>query len=120
MVPFVPFARKLVRPPDDDAVLVTVMLRVNAEVFAFVAESLNDPDATVMTAVPPDVGEPVNVAVYVVPVPESADSVPSVTVMSSRVKVDVVSLAVKVMVDVPPDETDVEVALIAIVGAAVS
>jgi hypothetical protein len=39
------------------------MLSVNADVFAFVFESVMDPDATVITAVPPDDGEAVNVAV---------------------------------------------------------
>ena len=51
------------RPPEDDAVFVTVMLLVNADVFAFVFASVMDPDATVMTAVPPDDGEEVKVAV---------------------------------------------------------
>jgi len=101
-------------------VLSTVMFRVDADVLAFVTVSVNAPEATVMTAVPPDESEPVNVAVYVVPDPESADSVPNVTVMSSRVNVDVVSLAVNVIVDVPPDDTEVGSALIVIVGAAVS
>ena len=108
------------RPPEDDDVLLTVTFSVKADVLAFVAESLNDPDATVITAVPPVDGDPVNVAVYVVPVPERLERVPNVTVMSSRVNVDVVSLAVKVIVDVPPDDTEVGSALIVIVGAAVS
>ena len=98
----------------------TVTFRVNEVVLAFVAESINDPDATVITAVPPVEADAVNVAVYVVPDPESAESVPNVTVMSSRVNVDVVSLAVNVIVDVPPDDTEVGSALIVIVGAAVS
>lgn len=42
---------------------VTVMLRVNVDVLAFELVSENDPDATVMTAVPPDDREAVNVAV---------------------------------------------------------
>lgn len=42
---------------------VTVMLWVNADVFAFVFASVIEPDATEMTAVPPDDGEEVKVAV---------------------------------------------------------
>lgn len=42
---------------------VTVMLRVNADALTFELASVNDPDATVMTAVPPDDREAVNVAV---------------------------------------------------------
>jgi hypothetical protein len=52
-----------VRPPDDDVVFVIVMLLVNALVFAFVFASVMDPDATVITAMPPVEGEAVNVAV---------------------------------------------------------
>ena len=44
-------------------VFVTVMLRVNADVLAFEFASVNDPDVTVITAVPPDDREAVNVAV---------------------------------------------------------
>ena len=51
------------RPPDDDAVFETTMFRVNAFVLAFEFASEMDPDATVMTAVPPDDREAVNVAV---------------------------------------------------------
>ena len=108
------------RPPDDDAVFETAMLSVKPEVLAFVAVSVKEPDVTETTAVPPVDSDAVNVAVYVVPEPESAESVPSVIVTSSRVNVEVDSLAVKVMVDVPPEETDVGLALITIVGAAVS
>ena len=100
--------------------LLTVMLRVDVAEFVFVAASEKVPDATVMAAVPPVEADAVNVAVYVVPDPESAESVPNVTVMSSRVNVDVASLAVNVIVDVPPDDTEVGSALIVIVGAAVS
>ena len=39
------------------------MFRVNAVVLAFEFASEMDPDATVMTAVPPDEGDAVNVAV---------------------------------------------------------
>ena len=96
------------------------MLRVKADVLAFVATSAKDPDGTETTAVPPLDCDAVNVAVYVVPEPESAESVPSETVMSSRVNVEVDSLAVKVIVDVPPEETEGGLAAIVIVGAAVS
>lgn len=44
-------------------VLVTLTLRVNADVLTFEIASVNDPDATVITAVPPDDCEAVNVAV---------------------------------------------------------
>lgn len=93
---------------------------VDSDAFVFVAESVKDPDAILIAAVPPLDGEAVNVAVYVVPEPEIADRVPRVTEMSSRVKVDVVSLAVNVIVDVPPDEIEPGLALTVIVGAAVS
>ena len=44
-------------------VFVTVMLKVNADVLAFEFASVNDPDVTVIAAVPPDDREAVNVAV---------------------------------------------------------
>jgi len=44
-----------VRPPVEDAVLVMVTFPVDAEEFEFPAVSVNDPDETVMTPVPPDV-----------------------------------------------------------------
>jgi hypothetical protein len=62
----------------------------------------------------------VNVAVYVVPLPEKPLSVPRVVEISDAVNVDVVSLAVNVMVDVAPDETGDGLAATVIVGAAVS
>ena len=46
---------KDVRPPVEDAVLVMVTFPVDAEEFEFPAVSVNDPDETVMTPVPPDV-----------------------------------------------------------------
>ena len=52
------------RPPVDEVVLVTVMLTGNAAVDALLAASVNEPDATVTTAVPPTDGEAVNVALY--------------------------------------------------------
>ena len=53
----------MVLPPDDDDVLATAMLRVKADVVALPTASVNEPDATVMTAVPPDDRDDVNVAV---------------------------------------------------------
>jgi hypothetical protein len=44
-------------------VFVTVISKVNADVFAFAFASVVEPEATVMTAVPPVDGEAVNVAV---------------------------------------------------------
>ena len=88
--------------------------------FALSVASANDPEATVIVAVPPDEAEAVNVAVKVVPEPDKVESVPSVTEMSLRVNVDVGSLEVNVMVDVPPDETDAGLALMVMVGAEVS
>ena len=99
---------------------VTEILKVDSDAFVFVAESVKDPDATVIAAVPPLDGEAVNDAVYDVPVPDNAERVPSVTEMSSRVNVVVVSLVVNVIVDVPPEEIDDGFALIVIVGADVS
>ncbi len=52
------------RPPVDEVVLVTVMLTGNAAVDALLAASVNEPDATVTTALPPTDGEAVNVALY--------------------------------------------------------
>ena len=51
------------RPPGEDVVLVTVMLRVNADVLTFELASVNDPEVTVTTAVPPEDRDAVNVAV---------------------------------------------------------
>ena len=51
-----------------------------------------------------------------VPLPESPLTVPSVALMSASVKLVMASLAVKVSVDVPPDDTDDVLAVIAIVG----
>ena len=101
-------------------VFVTVMLKINADVFAFVFASVIDPDATVMTAVPPVDGEAVNVAVYVVPLPVNPVSVPSVAETSVEVNVVVDSLTVKVTVVVDPELTEDGLALIDTVGAPVS
>lgn len=99
---------------------VTVMLKVMAEVLVFDAASENDPDAMVMTAVPPVDGEAVNVAVYDVPDPENPVSAPRVEETSDAANVVVDSLAVKVTVDVEPDVTELGLELIVIVGDNVS
>lgn len=96
------------------------MLSVKDVVFAFVAASVRDPDATVTTAVPPVERDPVNVAVYVVPLPENAVRVPRVADTSAAVNVVVVSLTVNVTVVVDPDVTEDGLALIETVGAPVS
>ena len=99
---------------------VTVKSKVNAVVFAFVFASVIDPEATVMTAVPPVDGEAVKVAVYVVPLPEKPVRVPSVADTSVEVNVVVDSLTVKVTVVVDPEVTEGGLALIDTVGRAVS
>ena len=101
-------------------VFVIVMLKVNADVFAFVFASVIDPEATVMTAVPPVDGEAVKVAVYVVPLPVKPVSVPSDADTSVEVNVVVDSLTVKVTVVVDPEVTEGGLALIDTVGRAVS
>jgi hypothetical protein len=74
----------------------------------------------VITAVPPLVGDAVNVAVYVVPLPEKLLSVPKVAETSDALKVVVDSVDEKVIVDVPPELTDTGLALTVIVGDVVS
>jgi hypothetical protein len=101
-------------------VFVTVKSKVNAVVFAFVFASVIDPEATVMTAVPPVDGEAVKVAVYVVPLPEKPVRVPSVADTSAEVNVVVDSLTVKVNVVVEPEVVEGGLALINTVGRAVS
>jgi hypothetical protein len=96
------------------------MPKVNADVFAFVFASVMDPDATVITAMPPVDGEAVNVAVYVMPLPEKLVRVPNFADTSAEVNVVTDSLAVKVTVVVEPDVTDAGLALNVTVGAAVS
>jgi hypothetical protein len=109
-----------VRPPLDDDVFVTVTSSVNDVVLLLPEESENEPDATVMTAVPPEEREPVNVAVYDVPLPVNPVMVPSVAETSAAENVVVVSLTVNVSVVEEPDETDVGLALMDTVGPAVS
>lgn len=108
------------RPPEDVAVLVTVMSKVNADVFAFAFASVMEPDATVITAVPPVVGEAVNVAVYVLPLPEKLVRVPNRADTSVEVNVVTDSLTVKVTVVADPDDTDAGLALMVTDGRDVS
>ena len=99
----------------------TVMVPVNAEVDALLAESVNEPDETVMVAVPPTDCAAVNVAVYdVLLTAVKLLNVPSVALTSTSANVDVASLAVNVTVDVPPELNDDGLALTVIVGAVVS
>ena len=99
----------------------TVMLPVNAEVDALLAESENEPDDTVMVAVPPTDCAAVNVAVYdVLLTAVKLLSVPRVALTSASANVDVASLAVNVTVDVPPELTDDGLALTVMVGGEVS
>jgi hypothetical protein len=105
------------RPPDEVVVLLTVMLPVNAAVDALPAASINDPDATVTTAVPPTDCAAVNVAVYEVLLTDwKLLNDPNVVLASASANVDVASLAVNVIVEVPPELTDVGLALTVIVG----
>lgn len=73
-----------------------------------------------ITAVPPLVGDAVNVAVYVVPLPEKLLSVPKVAETSDALNVVVDSVDEKVIVDAPPELTDAGLALTVIVGGVVS
>jgi hypothetical protein len=109
-----------VRPPEDDVVFVTVMSKVKDVVLLLPEVSLIDPDATVMTAVPPVDGEAVNVAVYVVPLPEKLLSVPNFADTSEAANVVTDSLTVNVTVEVDPEATEAGLALMDTVGAPVS
>lgn len=97
-----------------------MMFCEKAVVLAFAFASVNDPEATVITAVPPVDGDAAKVAVYVVPLPEKLDRIPNFAETSAEVNVVTDSLTVKVTVVVEPDDTDVGLALIDTVGAAVS
>ena len=77
---------------------------------------MNEPEPTVMVAVPPTDCAAVNVAVYVVPLPEKLLNAPRVALTSASANVDVASLAVNVTVEVPPELTDDGLALTVIVG----
>jgi hypothetical protein len=109
-----------VRPPEEATVFVTETLNVKEEVLTFVAESANEPDATVITAVPPDERDPVKVAVYVLSLPVKPVRVPNVAETSAEVNVVVDSLTVNVTVVVEPDATEAGLAPIDTVGAPVS
>jgi hypothetical protein len=52
------------RPPDDDNVLFTVISAGVTAADAFPTASVNEPNVTDTTAVPPTDGEAVNVALY--------------------------------------------------------
>jgi hypothetical protein len=93
---------------------------MKAVVLTFVAESANEPDATVITAAPPDERDPVNVAVYVLSLPLKPVRVPNVAETSAEVNVVVDSLTVNVTVVVEPDATEAGFAAIDTVGAPVS
>jgi hypothetical protein len=98
-------------------VLFTVTLPVNAAADAFPFASLNEPVATVTTAVPPTDCAAVNVAVYDVLLEDwKLLRVPKVDEISASANVVVASLAVKVIVDVPPELTEVGLALTVMVG----
>lgn len=91
-----------------------------AAVLAFVFASVIDPEATVITAVPPVDGDAAKVAVYVVPLPEKLDRIPNFAETSAEVNVVTDSLTVNVMVDVEPEDTVEGLEVIDTVGAAVS
>jgi hypothetical protein len=69
---------------------------------------------------PPVDGEAVNVAVYVVPLPEKLLSVPNFADTSEAANVVTDSLTVKVTVEVEPEVTEAGLALMDTVGAPVS
>jgi hypothetical protein len=97
--------------------LVTVTLPVNAAPEALPAASVNDPDVTVTTAVPPTDVAAVNIAVYDVLLADwKLLSVPNVELTSANANVDVASLTPNVIVEVPPELTDVGFALTVMVG----
>jgi hypothetical protein len=86
-------------------------------VVALPAASVNEPDPTVITAVPVvNDDDAVNVAVYVVPLPEMVLSVPNVALTSALAKFVVASVDVNVIVEVPPEAIDVALAFTVIVG----
>ena len=104
------------RPPDEAEVMLTVMSPVNAAADALPKESVNEPDATVTDALPPTEGEAVNVAVYVVPLPEKLLSVPSVALTSASAKLVVDFVDVNVTVEVLPELTEDGFATTVMVG----
>jgi hypothetical protein len=100
--PIVPLPVKVVRPPDDVSVFVIVTFPEADDALVFPAASLNDPDATVTTPVPPTVELGVNVTEYDVPLPVNPESVPPVAETSAEVKFVEVSLSVIVTDTVEP------------------
>lgn len=101
------FPVKDVRPPVDESVFNTVTLTVDAEEFAFPTVSVNEPDATVTTPVPPEDCVAVYVTVYdVLELTVNADNDPSVALRSVTVNVDEASLSVTVMVVDAPELKD--------------
>jgi hypothetical protein len=84
---------------------------------ALPAASVNEPNATDTTAVPPTDDEAVNVAVYdVLLTVWKLLSVPNVALTSANANVVVASFALNVTVDVPPEFTEIGFALTVIVG----
>ena len=113
--PFVPSPTYVFRPPEEPAVI--VISRVKETVVALPAVSVNEPDPTVITAVPVvNDDDAVNVAVYVVPLPEMELSVPNVALTSPVAKEVVASVELNVIDTVPPAATVVAAGLIVIVG----
>jgi hypothetical protein len=113
--PFVPSPTYVFRPPEEPAVI--VISRVKETVVALPAASVNEPDPTVITAVPVvNDDDAVNVAVYVVPLPEMVLSVPNVALTSTFAKFVVASVDVNVIVEVPPEAIDVALAFTVMVG----
>jgi hypothetical protein len=113
--PFVPSPTYVFRPPEEPAVI--VISRVKEIVVALPAASVNEPDPTVITAVPVvNDDDAVNVAVYVVPLPEMVLSVPNVALTSTFAKFVVASVEVNVIVEVPPEAIDVALAFTVMVG----
>jgi hypothetical protein len=105
------------RPPDEDDVLFTVISNGVTAADAFPTASVNEPNVTDTTAVPPTDGEAVNVALYAVLLTVwKLLSVPNVALTSASSNVDVASLAVNVTVDVPPEFTEIGFALTVMVG----
>jgi hypothetical protein len=116
MMYLVPPLNAATRPPDDD-VLFTVISNGVTAADALPAVSVNEPNATDTTAVPPTDDEAVNVAVYdVLLTVWKLLSVPNVALTSSSAKVVVAFVDVNVRVDVPPELTEVGFAATVMVG----
>lgn len=116
--PIVPLPVNDVRPPVDADVLVMVMFPVEAEELELPAASVNDPDATVTTPVPPDERYGLYATVYEVPLPEKLERLPSVALTSASANVVEDSFS---PIDTLTDEPAVtEVGLTVALGAVVS